>query len=193
MEVQNPETIKRNRNIVKGLIINSKFSLTISRDHDINDKTKQDHYYGYAYDVKTVMNKSDILNFYNYLKSNRTYLKSYGISRVLLGTEQPHVHISFNPDKANSNGSVYFGYELLNKQTGNIQAVVDIPDMAKIYSMYTDTNIYKDGKDNKHEPFKLFDFSFVSPIISKYKFYIAGAAGIILLPYIYKYFKKFKG
>lgn len=144
MIVPDTNLINRNRNVVKTFIIRSKISLTITQGYNPNDKTKQDHYNGLAYDVGSSTNKNNILLFHKYLKDNNDYIRSYGITRVLIGTVQPHLHISFNPEKANANGSIYWGYEIPDSK-GNLYATKDLPNAYKILgNLYKDTSITRE-------------------------------------------------
>lgn len=187
MIIPDPNINSPKRKIVVDLIKAFGIPLHISRGTDKNAAPGSDHITGDAFDLGSSVNKSLILRFYSSLKDKPEKLKKLGVTCVLLGTVQPHVHISFNKKRLNKDGSVYYGYE---KQlaTGQIIAVKEYPGLAIIQKLYPNKNlVYVDDKT-----FWLLKWWRDLPLTKKIKYGVTGAGVLIALPYVYHYIRKFK-
>jgi len=188
MIIPDPNINSPKRKIIVELVKASGLGLYISRGTDKNAASGSDHITGNAYDIGSNSNKANILRFYSWLKDHPDRLKKLGISAVLLGTVQPHVHISFNPDKLNSDKSVYYGYE---KQLSSGKIIRDLkyPGLDIISKLYPDRAlVFQD------QPKKLWlqewweNLSF----LDKIKYGGIGLGVVAVLPYVFNYVKKFK-
>lgn len=187
MIIPDPNLNNPKRKIVVDLIKTFYLPLYISRGTDKNAAPGSDHIKGNAFDVGSSVNKSYILRFYSWLKDHPDRLKKLGISSVLLGTVQPHIHIGFNPKWFNKDGSTLFGYEK-KLATGKIIADTKYPGLDIIQKLYPNKPlVYVDDKRSN-----IAKWWEGLTLTKKIKYSAAGLGVLILLPYVYNYLKKFK-